>query len=302
MWIGAHVCASHTTACESEDSSLRKSEEWRPALRRLRVKRRAATSARKLLLLGLCGSGLFDGGGYFFEMGDVDGVAGAGDFGGVGFGAGGVPAFEVGVDGAVGAGDEHPAGFAAPSGGGNGSFEIIGEVEDLGAGHGGGLRVGKIGAEIFVKLSGVEIGEAVRSFFDGARFAEVAGETLAIVGFVFSGVGHVRGDVDEGSDVRVIAGFGDDGAAVTVGDENGGAVLEREDAAGGGDVVRESGFGFLHDGYAEAFLGEEIGNGLPAGAVGPSAVDEDDVVDRGGGLSLRCFGANGGRVGGGQED
>jgi hypothetical protein len=47
----------------------------------------------------------------------------------------------------------------------------------------------------------------------------------------------VRGDVDEGGDVRVIAGFGDDGAAVTVGDEDGGAVLQSEDAASGGDVV-----------------------------------------------------------------
>ncbi len=222
----------------------------------------------------------------------------------MGFGAGGVPAFEVGVDGAVGAGDEHPAGFGAPGGGGDGSFEIVPKIEDLGAGHGGGLLRGKIGAEIFVELFGIEIGEAVGSFFDGAGFAEVAGETFAVVGFVFAGVGHVRGDVDESGDVRIIAGFGDDGSAVTVGDEDGGAVLKSEDAASGGDVVRESGFGFLHDGDAEAFFGEEVGDGLPAGAVGPSAVDEDDVVDGGGRLSLRvrCFGADGGGVGGSQEE
>jgi hypothetical protein len=40
---------------------------------------------------------LFDQDGYFFGVGDVDGVGGAGDFCGVAFGVGGVPAFEVGL-------------------------------------------------------------------------------------------------------------------------------------------------------------------------------------------------------------
>lgn len=214
-------------------------------------------------------------------MGDVDAVAGAGGFYFVAAGAGGVPAFEVGIDGAVGAGDEHPAGLGAPGGDGNGCGKIVAEVEDLGAGHEDGLLGGKVGGEIFVELRGIDVGEAVGSFLDGAGFGEIAGEALAVGGFGFAGVWHVRGDVDESDHRRVDAGFSDYGAAIAVGDEDGGSVLEVQDALGRGDVIFEGGFGFLDHGDVVAVFGEDVVDGAPAGGVGPSAVNQNDIFNAG---------------------
>jgi hypothetical protein len=143
------------------------------------------------------GRGFFDQGGDFFWVGEVDAVAGARDFYFVAVGAGGVPAFEVGIDGAVAAGYEIPSGFAVPRGGSNERFEVVAEVEDLGVGHECGLLGGEVGGEELVELRRVDVGKAVRGLFYRARFGEIAGEAFAVVGFGLASVWHVRGDVDK---------------------------------------------------------------------------------------------------------
>jgi len=206
-------------------------------------------------------------------------VAGAGYFDYVAVGAGGVPTFEVWVDGPVVSGDDHPGWFGSPGGVGDGCFEVVGEVEDLRSRHEFSLVRGNVSCEILMKLCGVEIGETVCGLLDHCRFAQVAGDALSVVGFILSGVRHVRCDVDEGGDGRVGAGFGDDGATVAVADEDGGAVLQVDDAFGGGYIFFEGRFGFLDDGDVIAVFDEDVVDAAPAGAIGPGAVNENYISD-----------------------
>lgn len=77
----------------------------------------------EVLLPGV-GRGFFDQGCDLLGMGDVDCVAGAGDFDFVALGSRGVPAFEFGVDGSIFCGHQHPAWFAFPGGCGDDAVEI----------------------------------------------------------------------------------------------------------------------------------------------------------------------------------
>ena len=130
-----------------------------------------------------------------------------------------------------------------------------------------------------MKLRGVDVCEAVCCFLNRAGLGEVAWETLSVCGLVFSGVGHVRGDVHQAGHGWVVPGFGDYGASITVSDEDARAVLQSEDALGGGDVVFEGRLRFLDHGDVVAVLNEDVVHASPAGAVGPGAVNQNDILN-----------------------
>ena len=65
----------------------------------------------------------------------------------------------------------------------------------------------------------------------------------------------------------------------TVSDEDARAVLQSEDALGGGDVVFESRLRFLNHGDVVAVFYQDVVHAFPAGAVGPSAVDQNNILD-----------------------
>lgn len=91
--------------------------------------------------------------------------------------------------------DEHPAGLGSPCGLGDRRFEVGGEIQDLGSCHEIRFIGGKFGGKVITELRGIEISESVWRGFDGVRFAQLAGETLAILDFTLAGVRHMRRDI-----------------------------------------------------------------------------------------------------------
>src|SRR6202034_3411436 len=89
-------------------------------------------------------------------------------------------------------------------------------------------------------------------------------------------VGRVRRDVGERGDAWVVAGLGDDGAAVGVADQHGGAAEGVEDLAGGGDVAGQRQGGVLHDCYPVAVSAEVVVDALPARSVREGTVHQHD--------------------------
>jgi hypothetical protein len=87
--------------------------------------------------------------------GNVDCVAGAGDFDFMAVGACCIPPFEIGIYGSVCCGYQHPTRFASPRSGGDDGFEIVAEVEYLRARHERGLLRGQVGCEVLMKLRGL---------------------------------------------------------------------------------------------------------------------------------------------------
>src|ERR1700722_17690305 len=87
-----------------------------------------------------------------------------------------------------------------------------------------------------------------------------------------------RGDVDQARDIGVIrAERGDDLAAVGVPGDDGGAVLQVQHLAQPGNVIGERGQRELRRGDVVAVGLQALDDAAPAGALGPGAVDEDDV-------------------------
>ena len=73
----------------------------------------------------------------------------------------------------------------------------------------------------------------------------------------------------------MVAGLGDDRAAVGVADEDHRFALRVDDALGRGDVVGERERRVLDDADVVAVLLQVVVDALPAGAVDETAVDED---------------------------
>ena len=93
----------------------------------------------------------------------------------------------------------------------------------------------------------------------------------------FAAVGGERGDVHQRRHLRMGAGLGDDGAAVRMPDQHRLVGLPVERAPGDGRVVGERERRVLHDGHGVAGLPQDLVDGLPAGAVDETAMDEDDA-------------------------
>src|SRR6266852_1379354 len=142
----------------------------------------------------------FDQGCNLLRSGDVDRVAGAGDFDLVAVGSCGIPPFEIGIDGSVRSRYQRPAWPASPRSCGDDGFEIVSLVEHLRARHEGRLLGRQVGCEVLMKLRGVEVSETVCRLLYCSRLAEVTGEALSVVSLIFSSVGHVGRDVHQTSD------------------------------------------------------------------------------------------------------
>jgi hypothetical protein len=106
----------------------------------------------------------------------------------------------------------------------------------------------------------------------GRRRSALRADRLALVG-------HERRDVDERGDVGVVAGLGDDDAAVGVADQHGRAAEAGEDLVSRGGVAGQRQVGGLHDCYPVAVSGEVIVDALPARSVHEVPVHEHDVPD-----------------------
>src|SRR6185437_5923688 len=86
-----------------------------------------------------------------------------------------------------------------------------------------------------------------------------------------------RADVDQGRDVLVGSGFGDDGAAVGVADEHDRVVLRVDDQPGRGGIALKRQGRVLHHGHLVTVLLEQVIDRPPAGPVYEPAVHENDV-------------------------
>jgi hypothetical protein len=77
---------------------------------------------------------------------------------------------------------------------------VMTALKHLGSCHESGLLSRQVGREVFMKLRWVKISEAVGCLLYRIRLAEIAGESLSVVSFIFSGVRHVGRDVDQTQD------------------------------------------------------------------------------------------------------
>src|SRR5208337_4758919 len=92
----------------------------------------------------------------------------------------------------------------------------------------------------------------------------------------FAAVWGKRSNVDQAFDAWVVAGFGDDGAAVRMSHENNGAFLLGDYAFGRGHVVGQRGGRILHDADAIAVLLEDLVDAFPARSIDESAVNQNN--------------------------
>src|SRR3981189_2596653 len=97
--------------------------KWR---RTMKLQRRQKSLPLRVLLPSVRCS-FFDQGCNLLRPGDVDRVAGAGDFDLVAVGSRGIPPFAGRVDGSVRCGYQHPARFASPRSRGDDSLKIVSE-------------------------------------------------------------------------------------------------------------------------------------------------------------------------------
>src|SRR5258708_28612281 len=216
---------------------------------------------------------------HFPGMRDVDRVAGARNFDLMAVGSRGVPAFEVGVDGSVRPGYHHPAWFVSPRSRGDDRFEIVRKVEYLRSRHETGLLGRQVSCEVLMKLRGVEVRETVRCLLYCTRLAEVAWEALAVVRLVLSSVGHVGSHVHQSGDRRICARFRAYGSPIAVRDKNARSVLKSKGAFGGSHIVFKRSFRFLDDADVVAILDQDVVNTLPAGAIRPGTVNQNNIPD-----------------------
>jgi len=73
------------------------------------------------------------------------------------------------------------------------------------------------------------------------------------------------------------AGFGNYGSPIAMTDKNARSVLLSEDALGGSDIFFKRSFRFLDDADVVAILDKDVVNAFPARAIGPCAVDQNNI-------------------------
>src|ERR1700742_4484243 len=203
----------------------------------------------------------------------VDRMARSGDLGHLAVSPLVIPFLEIGIDDLVRQSHHSPSGLPSPSRGGHRRAKNLCRGKNLRVRFEHGLRVRQVGSKEFGEVSWVEIGEAISGLLNGALcFGKYTGRFLTQGAFVFSDIRSVRGNIDEADDMRINAGLGDDGAAVTMADKDAWSGLKIEDTLRRRGVRLKGSFRFLHHGHVVAILGQDVVNGSPAGAVNPSAV------------------------------
>src|ERR1700683_176623 len=128
-----------------------------------------------------------------------------------------------------------------------------------------------------MKLSGIDISEAVRCLLERTRLAQVTREAFSVFGLFLSSVRHVSGDVHQTDDGRVRAGFRDYGSAVAVSYKNAWAVLLSNDTLRSRHVFLKGRLRLLDDADVVAILDENVVNAFPAGTICPGAVDQNNI-------------------------
>ena len=84
-------------------------------------------------------------------------------------------------------------------------------------------------------------------------------------------------DIDQSSDLWIVAGLGDHGSAVGVADKNYRTALRGKNALGCGDVVGQRCRRILDDTDGIAVFPEDLVNGLPARTVHKATVNENNA-------------------------
>src|SRR6202140_1055408 len=193
------------------------------------------------------------------------------------FGSCCIPAFEVRVDGSVFCRYHHPAGFASPCSCGDDCFKIVSEVEYLRSRHESGLLSRQVGCEVFMKLRGVQVSEAVCRLLYRTRLAEVAREALPIVRLVLSSVWHMGCDVHQSDNGWIHPSFGSYGSPIAVSDKNARSVLKSEGPLGGSHVFCKRRLRLLNDADVVAILHKNVVNALPAGTICLGTMNQNNI-------------------------
>ena len=92
-------------------------------------------------------------------------------------------------------------------------------------------------------------------------------------------VWHVGRDVHQSGDGRIRPSFRSYGSSIAVSDKNARPVLKSEGALGGGHIFFRGCLRLLDDADVVAILDENLVNALPARAIGPGAVNQNNVPD-----------------------
>src|ERR1700675_4128430 len=221
--------------------------------------------------------GFFDHSRDLFRPGDVDRVAGAGDFDLVTVGSCGIPAFEVWVDGPVFCRYQHPARLAFPCSCSDDCYEIVSEVEHLRSPHESALLGGQAGGEVLMKLRGVEVWETGCRLLYRTRLAEVAWEALSVVSLILSSIWHVGRVVHQTDNRWIRPGFRNYGSPIAVSDKNARSILLSKDALRGSYIFFKGGLRFLDDADVEATLDQNVVNAFPARTIRPGAVYQNNI-------------------------
>src|SRR5271165_1690542 len=182
---------------------------------------------------GLCRP--FDHASHVIRLGDIHRVAGL-DFRHFGAGPFVHRALEVRVYHPVLRRDDAVAGLRLP--GWRGDRRTQGATVDryLRDRHELRLSGRQVGRKIRRELRLIDQQIAVRGWRDAVRCGSDAAQERADL---LALVRCEGGDIDQARDMRVVAGLGDDSAAIAVADEHGRTGLAVEDAVGGGNVIRQ---------------------------------------------------------------
>src|SRR5580700_7155097 len=130
-----------------------------------------------------------------------------------------------------------------------------------------------------MKLSRIDIRETVRSFLYGARFGQVAWETLSVVSLVLSSIRHVRRDVHQADHRWIRAGFCNYGSPIAVRDKNARSILQGEHTLRRSHIILERRLRLLNDADFVAILYKNFVNAFPPRAIRPGSVYQNNIPD-----------------------
>jgi hypothetical protein len=173
-----------------------------------------------------------------------------------------------------------PTGLRLPRSLADLALECLDAPRDLGIGHEVGQVSGNVRRERCGELLAIKEEEPVlrrknrRHRRTGWRIGDEGSDRFPLVR-------RERRDVDEPSDLRIVAGLRDYHAAVRVTHEDHWARLRRDHTLGDGDIVVERDRWMLDDADAVPMLPQAVVHALPTGTVHEPTVDEHDRDGRG---------------------